>query len=75
MKISKFNGKIKVFTNFSSYEFDKVILAIPINHKENVKMMKEFFKNENIYFIGSSYDGVGISSCINQAFKLRELKL
>jgi oxygen-dependent protoporphyrinogen oxidase len=66
-----FNIKLKNF-EIINYRWENSFPQYPINHKENVKMMKEFFKNENIYFIGSSYDGVGISSCINQAFKLRD---
>jgi len=65
-----FNIKLRNF-EIINYRWENSFPQYPINHKENVKIIREFFKNEHIYFIGSSYDGIGISSCINQAFKLR----
>jgi|GEM_PF-2141328 len=65
------NIKLRNF-EIINYYWKNSFPQYPINHKENVKIIREFFKNENIYFIGSSYDGIGISSCINQAFKLRD---
>ncbi len=65
-----FNIKLKNF-EIINYRWKNSFPQYPINHKENVKIIREFFKNEHIYFIGSSYDGIGISSCINQALKLK----
>ncbi len=66
-----FNIKLKNF-EIINYRWKNSFPQYSINHKENVKIIREFFKNEHIYFIGSSYDGISISSCINQAFKLRD---